>query len=303
MQSDSTAHILVIGANGQLGTDMVTRLEPGFKVSKSQLHGELALDLSRPETLREAILKLSPDLIINCAAYTAVDKAESEPLLAQAINGESPQVLAACCKELGIRFIHYSTDYVYDGNFESPITEDATPNPLNEYGRSKLYGDNAIVESGCEYNIFRTSWVYAAHGHNFLRTMLRLGQERDELRIVDDQIGSPTWTGYLANETSRIVKHLLTEKHAYASGIYHLTCGGETSWHGFAEEIFNTAKSLSIISKIPKLLAVPSEEYPTPAQRPRYSVLNSQKAQSELECSPTDWRDALRSCLRLKLVN
>jgi dTDP-4-dehydrorhamnose reductase len=239
---------------------------------------------------------MAPAVIVNAAAYTAVDKAEAEPIAADAINAVGPGILAEEAKRLDALLIHYSTDYVFDGSRTTAYTEDDTPAPLSAYGRSKLGGEQAIVASGARHLIFRTSWVYGLHGANFMKTMLRLGREWDELRaplrVVGDQIGAPTWTRHLADATAQI----LARRDA-PGGLYHLAAAGETSWHGYAEAIFAEAQRAGLMDKSPLVNRITSADFPLPAARPANSRLNCSRCQSDFGLALPDWRTGLTDCL------
>lgn len=284
--------ILVCGRNGQLAHALQPQLAD---LGEVLLLGRDQLDLAHPDQLREPVRQLAPDLIINAAAHTAVDQAESEPELAFAINAEGPRVLAEEAARLGAPLIHYSTDYVFDGDKASPYTEADTPNPLGVYGRSKLAGEQAICAVGGEHLILRTSWIYSRHGRNFLLTMQRLLQERPQLRVVDDQIGAPTWAGTLAASTRALIDRWQGGQ-AGAWGLYHLTAQGETSWFGFAQAIAEQllAQGLSCA----ELLPIPSSEYPTPARRPLNSRLDCSRLAREWQVRQPHWRQALIDCLK-----
>ncbi|QNI32364.1 dTDP-4-dehydrorhamnose reductase [Alloacidobacterium dinghuense] len=279
--------ILIVGASGQVGTELQRSFADAGDVTAWE---RSVADLFHPETLRSLIRQLRPALILNAAAYTAVDRAESEVDQAMTINADAPRVLAEEAARLDATLVHYSTDYVFDGSKKSPWVENDKPNPLNVYGRTKLAGERAIQEVGGKYLIFRTSWVYGPHGQNFLRTMLRLGRERDQLKIVNDQFGAPTSSLVIANATRAAWDKTLTITPEY--GVYHLTCAGETTWYGFAQEIF-TQHQKRTGEKIPQLTPIPSSEYPTPATRPVNSVLSNEKLQSTFGITLPDWRLAL----------
>jgi dTDP-4-dehydrorhamnose reductase len=292
--------ILLTGVNGQVGWELQRTLAPLGHVNAL---GRNDLDLTSPHQLRQAIHGFKPDIIINAAAYTAVDKAESEPDLAMAINTDAPGVMAEEMKKLGGILIHYSTDYVFDGSKSSPYVESDKTGPLNVYGRSKLAGELAIASTGVAHLIFRTSWVYASRGRNFVLTMLRLAKERDTLAIVNDQYGAPTWARMLAEATAQIIAKC-TDRQTGAMalqpddiGVYHMTAGGRTNWHDFAKFIFRYMS----IDKI-HLKAISTAAYPTPAQRPTNSVLSNEKLQQHFGISLPDWGDSLRLCLAEKTV-
>lgn len=285
--------VLILGAGGQVGTELQRSFAGTGEVKAC---GRDTADLSKPEELRRLIAELRPAIILNAAAYTAVDRAESEPELAMAINGYAPRVLAEEAAKLDALLVHYSTDYVFDGSKKSPWVEDDPTNPLNVYGRTKLAGEEAIREVGGKHLIFRTSWVYGPHGHNFLRTMLRLSDERDLLKIVDDQAGAPTSSAVIADATRAIVDKVGAMESAF--GRYHMTCAGETTWCGFAKEIFAQYQSRSDAS-VPQVFPIPSSEYPTPAVRPANSVLSNEKLQYTFGVSLPDWRAALTAVMIL----
>lgn len=257
-------------------------------------------DFSSPESLREIVHKIKPDVIVNAVAYTAVDKAETEEDLAATINSIAPGVLAEEALRANALLIHYSTDYIFDGTKNGPYLETDTPNPINAYGRTKLAGEQVIQSSGCDYLIFRTSWVYASRGHNFLLTILRLASERDELSIVSDQIGSPTSARLIAETTLLCLQQALKEKQAgvFSSDLYHLTTSGNTSWHGFSEQIANVAGStLDLRLKVKSIKAIPTANYPTPAHRPMNSQLSLNKLEKAFGINMPDWKKALELCV------
>ena len=285
--------ILLTGCNGQLGREL--------KRSLASL-GELVtcdrgqLDLAKPDALRDAVRAIAPAVIVNAAAYTAVDKAEAEPAVADAINAVAPGILAGEARRLGALLIHYSTDYVFDGAKPAPYTEDDVPAPLSAYGRSKHRGELAIAAAGGRHLILRTSWVYGLHGANFMKTMLRLGKERDELRanlrVVGDQIGAPTWTRHLADATA-----LILARHDNPDGLYHLAAAGETSWHGYAEAVFEEAQRAGLMEKIPVVHRITSADYPLPAPRPANSRLDCSRFARDFGLALPDWRTGLIDCL------
>jgi dTDP-4-dehydrorhamnose reductase len=286
--------ILLAGKNGQVGYQLERSLQglgEIMAVDRSQM------DLANLDQVRDVIRSVKPDLIVNAAAYTAVDQAESEPELAMRINGEAPGVMAEEARKIGAALLHYSTDYVFDGSKTSPYTEDDVPCPISVYGRSKLAGEHAIRAADIPHMIFRTSWVYDMRGKNFLLTILRLAQERDELRIINDQHGSPTWSRTISDITAHIVAQARGAKapaewwqeHA---GLYHLAGQGQTTWYGFAQAILNCAPG----AKLPKVLPITTSEYPTAAKRPGNSVLSCERLQRSL-CTIPDWQSAMRLCL------
>ena len=287
--------ILLLGKNGQVGSEL--------QISLTSL-GELTawdrsdLDLSNPDSIREKIRVLRPNIIVNAVAYTAVDKAESEPDLAMAVNGTAPGILAEEAARLDALLVHYSTDYVFDGSKSSPYTEQDATNPLNVYGRSKLAGEQAICAKTSRFLIFRTSWVYDARGKNFLTTIKRAGAQRPELTIVNDQIGAPTWSREIAKATAQIIGHYLERPdQKQISGIYHLTAQGQTSWFDFAQAAAEQGLFAGL-EHPPALRAIPSTEYPTPTKRPMYSVLSNAKLQEQFGIQLPDWKESLRECLK-----
>lgn len=281
--------ILLTGINGQVGRELQRALQPLGEVVACD---RSTLDLADPDGLRTTLREIKPALIVNPAAYTAVDQAESEPGLAQAINGSAPGILAEEAKRLDALLVHYSTDYVFDGAKSTPYVEYDPTAPLGAYGRSKLDGEQAIAASGCRYLIFRTCWVYGARGRNFLSTMLRLAKERDELRVVDDQFGTPTWSRMIA-ETSA----LALARHTRQEGIYHLAAAGETSWHGFATAIVAEANARGILDRAPPVRRIASADFPTPTRRPANSRLDCSRLHDEFGLRLPDWEEQLRLCL------
>jgi dTDP-4-dehydrorhamnose reductase len=284
--------ILVCGRHGQVALALQEALRG---LGDVQRLGRDGLDMARPGQLRAVLRQMAPDLIINAAAYTAVDQAESETQLAHAINAEAPRVLAEEAARLGAPLIHYSTDYVFDGSKPAPYNEDDAPNPLGVYGRSKLAGEQAIIAVAGEHLILRTSWVYSLHGRNFLLTMQRLLQERPQLKVVNDQIGAPTWAATLAASTRALIERWRNGQ-AGAWGTYHLTAQGETSWFGFAQAIADQLKARG--RSCAELLPIPSSEYPTPAKRPLNSRLDCSRLAREWHVSQPHWHDALIDCLK-----
>ena len=287
--------ILLAGKNGQVGKEL-EKILAGI--------GELIaldrqdLDLANMDSIREKLRRLKPDVIVNAAAYTAVDKAESEPDLAMAANGIAPGVMAEEARRLNALLVHYSTDYVFDGTKSSPYTEQDATNPLNVYGQTKLAGERAICANATRFLIFRTEWVYDAQGKNFLNTIKRLGNQRRELTIVNDQIGAPTRSREIARATARCIElYLACPEPAQVNGIYNLTAQGQTSWFGFAQ----AAAEYGLFSGLahpPTLRAITSAEFPTPAKRPMYSVLSNAKLLGQFGFQLPDWDDSLHTCLR-----
>lgn len=288
--------ILVPGRNGQVGWELLSALEPLGTVIGLDRSG---MDLASPDSIRRAIRDAKPNIIINAAAYTAVDKAEAEPGLAMQINGVAPGIMAEEAKRLGALLVHYSTDYVFDGTKRAPYVEDDPPNAVSSYGRSKLAGEQAIALSGAIHLIFRTSWVYAARGHNFVRTMLRLGRERSELRVVDDQVGAPTWARFIAKATAQVLRQLGDGYKAIGdrAGIYNLTATGAVSWYGFASAIFAEAKAQLGMTP-PNLIPITTAEYPGPARRPANSRLDNSRLLATFGLTPPPWDKMLKLCMK-----
>lgn len=284
--------VLVCGHNGQVAQALKTQLAG---LGEIHLLGRDQLDLAQPEALREPLRQLAPGLIINAAAYTAVDQAETEPDTAFAINAQAPGVLAEEALRLGAPLIHYSTDYVFDGEKATPYNEQDVPNPLGVYGRSKLAGEQAIAAVGGAHLILRTSWVYSLHGRNFLLTMQRLLQEKPQLRVVDDQIGAPTWATTIALSTRVLIERWQAGR-AGAWGTYHLAAQGQTSWFGFAQAIGEQLKACGL--PCAELLPIPSSEYPTPARRPANSRLDCSRLAREWGVTLPHWQQALIDCLK-----
>jgi dTDP-4-dehydrorhamnose reductase len=291
--------ILVTGGSGQLASALVSAAgdRPLTCVGRPRF------DFDRPQETMTLVREIAPTLIVNAAAYTAVDRAESEADTAMAINATAPRVLAEEAAQRNALLVHYSTDYVFDGTKREPWVESDSPNPLNVYGVTKLAGEQAVQQVGGKYLIMRTSWVYGPHGNNFLFTMLRLGKERDNLSIVDDQVGAPTTSIELADATRSMVDRTLSGQCGPAqqwAGLYHVTCAGSTSWFGFAGEIFAQTKAL-IGGRVPVLTPVTTPEYPTPAKRPLYSLLSNAKLKETFGIELPGWKAALAATvLRLK---
>ena len=284
--------ILLTGVSGQVGWELQrTLMTLGEVISV----GRETMNLAQPDTIRQTIRDIKPNLIVNPAAYTAVDQAESQPDLAMAINGIAPGVIAEEAKRLGAAIVHYSTDYVFDGEKNTPYTENDPPNPQNIYGKTKLAGEEAIASVGVDHLILRTSWVYGLRGKNFLLTMQRLAKEREEIRVVDDQIGTPTWSRLIAEVTAQILLpslHNAGDFFASKGGLYHLTSHGKTSWYGFAKEIF-TYNLQQNEQKLQRLIPITSQEYPTAATRPAYSLLDNSKLSDTFKIFIPEWQKIL----------
>ncbi|MBR8829985.1 MAG: dTDP-4-dehydrorhamnose reductase [Chroococcopsis gigantea SAG 12.99] len=286
-----TQSILLIGANGQVGRELqplLTSLGNLTSISREEL------DLTQSQKIRELIREIKPHYIINAAAYTAVDKAETESDLAFAINATAPGILAEEAKNLDATLIHISTDYVFDGTKNTPYLETDHTNPIGVYGKSKLAGEQSILETDANAIILRTAWVYGVHGKvNFVKTMLRLGKEREQLKVVVDQVGSPTWAADIATAITSLLHS--------PGGIYHFTNSGVASWFDFAKAIFAEAKLLGYPLAIREVIPIITAEYPTPASRPAYSVLSDKKITPQLGYTPSYWRDSLNLMLKQSL--
>lgn len=294
----SVPTLLVTGANGQVGFELRRSLAPlGHVVAVDRRR----CDLSQPDSIRAIVREVRPDIIVNAAAYTAVDKAESEPEPAHAINGAAPGVLAREAKTIGALLVHYSTDYVYDGAKDGPYVETDAVNPQSVYGRSKLEGELAIQASGASALILRTCWVAGAHGGNFAKTMLRLASERDTLRVIADQFGAPTTAALIADVTAQIVaRHWLHGDRAlFPAGVYHLAAAGETSWHGYAVAVLRQAQARGMALRVApeQVEAIPTAAYPLPAPRPANSRLDTQKLRETFDVFLPDWQDGVAHLL------
>jgi dTDP-4-dehydrorhamnose reductase len=290
--------ILITGKNGQVGWELLRSLSSFGQVIALD-SGEM--DLADPDAIRRTIRNVSPDIIINPAAYTAVDKAEGDTELAMAVNGIAPGILAEEALRLDAKLVHYSTDYVFDGSKLAPYTEDDAPNPQSVYGRTKLAGEQAVRASGCNHLILRTSWVYGVHGGNFVKTILRLAKERNELRIVGDQFGAPTWARDLAQATaSALISWQKKNWDNDLSGLYHLTAAGRTNWHQYAEEIVRLARKFDagLAAKQIDIRAITTQEYPVPAKRPANSVLANDKIRDAFGIVLPEWRNSLTECVQ-----
>lgn len=278
--------IVLLGKNGQLGFELQRALAPLGEVIALDRHSHG--DLTDLKSLVERIETLKPKIIVNAAAYTAVDKAETERTLARQINTEAPMVLAAWAKKWGALFVHYSTDYVFDGSSEIPWLESSLPSPINYYGRTKLDGEEAIIRSGCAYLIFRTSWVYSYRGTNFIKTILKLAKEREQLEIVADQVGVPTSARFLADATRACI--VLYNKDPNCQGLYHLAPLGETNWYHYARFIVETASKFGFKPLVSDIMPIQTKDYKTMARRPLNSRLNCDKLQRVFSLTLEDWK-------------
>jgi len=290
--------ILLFGCNGQVGWELQRALAPvGDLVALDFDSKDLAADFSRPHELAATVRAVRPDVIVNAAAHTAVDKAESEPELARTINAEAPDVLAREAVALNAWLVHYSTDYVFDGSGNEPRHEDDPTGPLNVYGRSKLEGEQLVRASGCRHLILRTSWVYAARGGNFARTMLKLAAERDELKVIDDQVGAPTGADLLADVTAHALRSTIAKPDL--AGTYHAVAAGETSWHGYAKLVIEWARARGLPVRVApeRIVAVPSSAYPLPARRPLNSRLDTQRLQRAFGLTMPPWQPGVQRML------
>ncbi|KAF1720732.1 dTDP-4-dehydrorhamnose reductase [Pseudoxanthomonas wuyuanensis] len=292
--------ILLLGANGQVGHELRRSLAPLGQVVPTTRTGLLpdgadclGADFDRPDRIGQLIADAAPDIVVNAAAYTAVDRAEDEPEAAFRANAEVPGVLARACADRGATLVHYSTDYVFDGQGQRPYRETDATAPLGVYGASKLAGEQAVTEAGGAHFIFRTAWVYGTHGHNFMKTMLRLAAERDELRVVADQFGTPTPAYLIADATAAVLGRLSGEH----TGVYHLTASGKTSWHGFAEAIIAGAFERGMLARRPAVQAIATAQFPTRAQRPAFSCLDSTRLETLLGFKFPLWRSGLGKVL------
>ncbi|HEV2394989.1 MAG TPA: dTDP-4-dehydrorhamnose reductase [Verrucomicrobiae bacterium] len=286
-------NILIIGRIGQVGWELRRTLAPLGKITAVDYP---EIDLTDGSSIRNWVRKTSPALLVNAAAYTAVDKAETEPERCNQINGIAPGILAEEAKTLGALLVHYSTDYVFDGAKTAPYVEEDVPNPLGAYGRSKLAGDRAIEQVGCRRLILRLCWVYGARGQNFMLTMMRLAREREKLRVVRDQLGCPTWSRMIAETTAQALAQVLrAPEPGHWEGLYHLAASGQTSWHGFAEAI--VALMPEAQKKCQLIEPIATQEYPLPARRPAYSVLSSEKLRRVFGLQLPDWKESLTHVL------
>ncbi|CAI8959391.1 dTDP-4-dehydrorhamnose reductase [Pseudomonas sp. IT-P395] len=290
--------ILLLGKDGQVGWELQRSLRPLGELIALGRHGVdgLSGDLTDLAALRETIRKVQPDVIVNAAAYNAVDTAESEPDQANLVNAQAIQVLADEAREVGAWLVHYSTDYVFDGQGQVPWLEGDEPQPLNRYGESKLAGERAVQVSGCRYLLFRTSWVYSARGGNFAKTMLRLGKEREKLNVIVDQVGAPTGADLIADITALALQQAL--KRPELSGLYHLAAAGEVSWYGYACHVLDFAKANGESLAVQAIEPIEATAYPTAARRPLNSRLNTQKLRDNFSLHLPDWQSGVTRMLR-----
>jgi dTDP-4-dehydrorhamnose reductase len=290
--------LLLFGKGGQVGWELQRSLAPlGDVIALDFDSTDFHADFTQPARLAETVRAIAPDVIVNAAAHTAVDKAESEPELAAAINAEAPRVLAQAAAGKGAWLVHYSTDYVFDGSGDAPRREDAPTAPLSVYGRTKLDGEDAIRASGCRHLILRTSWVYAARGGNFARTMLKLAAERDALKVIDDQIGAPTGADLLADVTAHAIRAVRTDP--TLAGTYHAVAAGETSWHGYARLVIDWARGRGLPVRVAAdaVRPVPTSAYPTPARRPLNSRLDTGKLRDAFGLALPPWQSGVQRML------
>ena len=289
------APVLVVGSRGMLARDLLSRLEtagiPAVGLGRSEL------DITRPEQIRAVLESVAPSVVVNCAAYTAVDQAESEPERAFAVNRDGAANLADACATLSVPLVHISTDYVFDGNAERPYLEDDPVGPTGVYGRSKLEGEESVRRRLGEHLIVRTAWLYGEHGDNFVKTMLRLARERDELRVVADQHGCPTWTDDLAEAIVVLCRKVISDPESTPWGTYHFCGAGRTTRHGFAEAIFEEARRVAPV-KLIRVHPIPSACYPTQARRPAYSVLDCDKIRRDFGIVTRPWRESLAEVIQ-----
>ncbi|MBL1260659.1 MAG: dTDP-4-dehydrorhamnose reductase [Thiotrichaceae bacterium] len=298
--SPAKPRILLSGTNGQVGSALQCLLSKNNEVFAFE---RATLDLTNSEQIRQHVQEIKPDIIVNAAAYTAVDQAEKEPALAFAINGTAPGIFAEEAAHINAILIHYSTDYVFDGSGNQPWQEEDKPAPLNIYGASKLAGEQTIKASGATHLILRTSWVYGEHGNNFVKTILRLAAEKEALNIIDDQIGAPTSAEFIADATAQILNQLKENSIALKSGTYHLCCSGETSWHGFSSEIVRLAKQHNTPLAVKEINSIPTSDYPTPAERPKNSRLDCTRLEKTFGLQPISWQAALANTLPLIIAS
>ena len=289
--------ILLLGKNGQVGWELQRALAPLGDVIALDRHGLAGLsgDMTQPRAIYNTIMTVKPDVVVNAAAYTAVDLAETEQDQADLVNHQTVKAAAEACQQVNALFVHYSTDYVFDGLGQTSFLETDRIAPLNVYGQTKVQGEQAIIASGCDYLIFRTSWVYAARGKNFLKTMLNLAQQREELSIIDDQVGAPTSAELIADITAQAIPQTVAD--SMKTGVYHLVASGETSWFGYANYVFEQARVFGLELAVQKVNPIPTMAYPTPATRPHNSRLNNQKLQQTFRLNLPHWQEGVKRIL------
>lgn len=294
----SKGTILLIGKNGQVGGELQRALAPLGKVIALDRTGQDGLcgDISDLDGLCQTIEQIQPDVLVNAAAHTAVDKAQSEPELAATLNHQAPALMAELMKAQGGCLVHYSTDYVFDGSGEQPWKESDSTGPLNVYGATKLAGEQAILASGCDHLIFRTSWVYASRGNNFAKTMLRLAKERETLNVINDQIGAPTGAELIADVTAHVLRQWQNQPDV--AGLYHLAASGESSWYDYARYVLDWARNEGLPLAIQSVNAIPGEDYPVPAIRPKNSRLDCHKLEAKFDLQLPDWKQGVERMLQ-----
>lgn len=290
--------VLLTGAEGQVGFELWRTLQFNREVIPTTSDGRevngmttIKLDLNDPDDLARKITNIKPDVICNAAAYTQVDRAETEAEMARAINTQAVENLAELAREVKALLVHYSTDYVFSGEHKFPWKENDITNPKSVYGHSKLDGERAILDSGCEHMIFRTAWVFSTRRQNFLKTMLRLAESHEQIKVVNDQQGSPTWAATIALAT-------MLALNIPETGLYHLTSNGSTTWYGFAQRIFSQAQRIGLLENKPELIPISTKDYPTDAERPKYSVLNCQKFEGTFNVKLPHWQTTLQLCMQ-----
>ena len=292
--------ILLLGKNGQVGWELQRSLAPLGTLVALDRH-DAGGDLSQPQAVAERIMQERPQVIVNAAAYTAVDKAESDAALCRTVNTTALQAMAQASASVGALLVHYSTDYVFDGSGQNPWLETDPTGPLNVYGQTKLDGEQAIAASGCQHLIFRTSWVYGSRGGNFAKTMLRLAQEREQLQVINDQVGGPTGADLIADVSAHAIRATLANP--ALAGLHHLVAAGETTWHGYATYCIEQARAAGVAIKVPadQVLAVPTSAFPTPAQRPHNSRLSTAKLQQQFGLQLPHWQQGVQRLLQTVL--
>jgi len=289
--------LLILGCGGQVGWELQRSLAPlGSVIALDYDSTDYCGDFSKPDAVAQTVRSLRPDVIVNSAAHTAVDKAESEADFARLLNAITPGAVAQVAKEIGALFVHYSTDYVFDGSGDTPRDETATTAPLSVYGQTKLEGEQLVQQAACRHLIFRTSWVYSARGGNFAKTMLKLASERDQLKIINDQIGAPTGADLLADVTAHAIRQSLADEKL--CGLYHCVAGGETSWYDYASFVFEQARKAGRELKVSQVSPIPTSDYPTPALRPLNSRLDTTKLQQAFSLTLPHWQKGVARMLK-----